>query len=119
MERLEIKFKMIHRDNDGETKTVVFQNNFSIPGTFWLQYIGFNDMNGKEIFVGDILTNGDRKFRVYSTEGGFAIKAWPWAKDIEDEKTGDSLIFIPCAQTQSFIHTQCWVSGNIYESWSA
>lgn len=84
-------------------------------GVKWLQYIGIKDKNKKEIYAGDILSDGQVKFRIYSTEGGFATKAWPWAKNIQDEKPGDELIFLPCAQTRSYIIQSCEIIGNIYE----
>lgn len=85
-------------------------------GFVWEQYISIKDKASTKIFVNDVLTDGDKKFRVYATSGGFAIKAYYWASDINNLTPSDELILIalPDAQTRSYIEQSCWVIGSIH-----
>jgi len=89
--------------------------------TIFIQYTGLKDKNGKEIYSDDILfdKNIDIKFRVYSTYGGFVIKAPYWAtQNMNNLILGDDLITesLSDAQVGSWIKQSCEVIGNIYEN---
>jgi hypothetical protein len=96
---------------------IILNNTRYIP----LQFINIEDINGKELFVDDLIQAQIKEinyvFRIYFTRGGFAIKAPYWSENNEDLTYGDELILTPLtdAQTIAFVKQNCKKVGNIYE----
>lgn len=78
------------------------------------QFINIHDKNKVDIYSDDLLSDGEKTFRIYSVEGGFAIKAYPWCNNTNELDLTDELILMPCAQTRSWIENSCEVIGNIH-----
>lgn len=108
--------KESEKDENGEMpiKKGMYKEDLEIP--FRYQYIGITDKNGNECFVDDVLQDESGEiFRIYLVEGGFAIKASAWAKNIDDLVPSDELIMFPCAQTKGYIKQSCEVIGKYFE----
>jgi uncharacterized phage protein (TIGR01671 family) len=83
-----------------------------------MQYTGLKDMNGKEIYADDLLSDGEITFRVYHVNGGFVIKARAWAKDTSNPVPTDELIWqpLPDAQTRGYLEQSCKIIGNTHQN---
>lgn len=104
--------------SDVPTSSELIEVGCSLLECVLMQFTGLLDKNGKEIYEGDIISDGEWKQRVYATEGGFAVKSLFWSGDFSDLKLGDELVLEPLSdpQTISYIKQNCEVIGNIYES---
>jgi len=122
----EIKFRawqdnqMLYSNGGGVNRTKAFLDRL-YEDCELMQFTGLFDKNGKEIYSDDILydENIDIKFRVYSTYGGFVIKAPYWAaQNMNNLILGDDLITesLSNAQVGSWIKQSCKIIGNIYEN---
>lgn len=82
------------------------------------QYTGLMDINNNEIYANNLLQDTRTKhvFRVYSLDGGFAIKSWAWRLDL-DFNNGDELIMedLVSIQNQSYISDNCEIVGSVHE----
>jgi len=78
-----------------------------------MQFTGLKDKNGVEIYEGDILSDGTRKFKVFIVPGGLAINTH------QDDLNKENIVFYESTadmQTSSFISGTTEVIGNIHQN---
>jgi hypothetical protein len=84
-----------------------------------LDFINLQDMNGQDIFVGDILycKNTDTYFTVFEMPGGYCIEGNPKFFGLHEDSDPFPIVeSISEPQTSSFIRESCSVVGDIYTS---
>ena len=119
---IELKFKALFRrvrDDRTRWQTIVLKKDFNdinlnaieltkrdyAQVTPWLQYTGKNDKNDKEIYQGDIITQG-LYFNLSKSEPVYFIT----------EFFDSSFWFIDKNNNKSLITSKCAKVGNIYEN---
>lgn len=76
------------------SKEISFSSYYEVIPETVCQFVNLTDKDGVKIFSNDLRMDSDGViFRIYSTFGGFVIKAHYWKKDISDLVSGDELIF--------------------------
>lgn len=91
------------------------QYNHKSDNSAFMQFTGLKDKNGKELYAGDIFTDGKHKYRVYSVPGGFAISI-PAFKSTLTGTEPWPLQPLADSQTVSWFEGNCEIIGNIYEN---
>jgi uncharacterized phage protein (TIGR01671 family) len=86
-----------------------------------MQYTGFNDKNGKELYDADLFKHDDLDniiFRVWRIQGGFVINTLVemWQDDIKEDYPKMVYESLSENQTLSWLENRFEIIGNIYEN---
>ena len=77
------------------------------------QYINLVDKNANKIFTGHVLADGEKRYKVYAVNGGFAINLFQ--SGFTDKKEAVNFYeSVAERQVASYIKGNCEVIGNIY-----